>query len=293
MADPLLRTASFVDAHWPEVVLCLGGGWASKPVQAYLGAAAERGARVVVVDPGGSWRDPERRASVLLRCDPSAYCRFLLERSDDAPRQPGERTRAGEWWQEWTAAEARLRAAVGQLLAERLDEPSLAHRVFASLPRGPIWWWPPRCRSVTSSRSPPPRPSPPNVVANRGANGIDGVVSTALGVAIGSGAPTVALVGDLAFLHDVSALVGAELPSLPLTVVVADNRGGGIFSFLEQAALVDRTDLRVALRHTPGPGSRRRWRPGFGWPVERIDEAGGDRVRGSCWPIGSRAARRR
>ncbi|MGA8725063.1 MAG: 2-succinyl-5-enolpyruvyl-6-hydroxy-3-cyclohexene-1-carboxylic-acid synthase [Acidimicrobiales bacterium] len=277
MADPLLRTASFVDAHWPEVLLCLGGGWASKPVQAYLGAAAERGARVVVVDPGGSWRDPERRASVLLRCDPSEYCRLLLERSDDASRRPGVRTREGEWWQEWTAAEARLRAALGELLAERLDEPSLAHRVFASLPSG--------TNLVVASSMPvrdlesfaTPRPSPPTVFANRGANGIDGVVSTALGVAIGSGAPTVALVGDLAFLHDVTALVGAELPSLPLTVVVADNRGGGIFSFLEQAALVDGPtfELLFGTPQVQDPGSVA---AGFGWPVDRIDQAGGDHL---------------
>jgi 2-succinyl-5-enolpyruvyl-6-hydroxy-3-cyclohexene-1-carboxylate synthase len=273
MADPLLRTRAFVDAHWPEVVLCLGGGWASKALQAYLDTATERGARVVLVDPAGSWRDPERRASFLLRCDPSAYSRLLLERIDGARQLPKAAT---EWWQEWTDAEAQVRVALDELLAERLDEPSLAHRVFASLPPGtnlvvassmPV-------RDLESFAS--PRSSPPNVFANRGANGIDGVVSTALGVAIGSGAPTVALVGDLAFLHDVSALVGAELPSVPLTVVVADNRGGGIFSFLEQAALVDEPTFEM-LFGTPQAQDPASVAAGFGWPVERIDESGGDR----------------
>ena len=84
------------------------------------------------------------------------------------------------------------------------------------------------------------QPRPPRVLANRGANGIDGVVSTALGVAAsgrGPGVRTVALLGDLTFLHDVSGLV--NLPDVPCTFVVLDNGGGGIFSFLPQAAALD------------------------------------------------------
>jgi len=79
-------------------------------------------------------------------------------------------------------------------------------------------------------------PAPPVVRSNRGANGIDGVVSTALGIAA-TGRRTFALLGDLAFLHDVSGLV--NLSDLPCTVVVMDNGGGGIFSFLPQAAAVE------------------------------------------------------
>jgi 2-succinyl-5-enolpyruvyl-6-hydroxy-3-cyclohexene-1-carboxylate synthase len=275
MADPLLRTDSFVRAHRPDVVLRLGGTWASKPVQSYLAGAASSGARVVVVDPSGSWRDPDRSAAALLRCDPTAYCRLLLERSDRGRPPSGGEGEVGEWWQVWMAAEIRMRAALGDLVAQTLDEPSLAHRVFAALAPG--------TNLVVASSMPvrdleafaAPRASPPRVFANRGANGIDGVVSTALGVTIGSGVPTVALVGDLAFLHDVSALVGGEVPPVPLTVVVADNRGGGIFSFLDHAALLDGATFE-SLFATPQAQDPAAVATGFGWTVERIDEGDGE-----------------
>jgi 2-succinyl-5-enolpyruvyl-6-hydroxy-3-cyclohexene-1-carboxylate synthase len=82
----------------------------------------------------------------------------------------------------------------------------------------------------------PALPVPPAVLANRGVNGIDGVVSTAFGVAA-TGRRTFALMGDLTFLHDVSGLV--NLSEAPCTLVVLDNAGGGIFSFLPQAASLE------------------------------------------------------
>jgi 2-succinyl-5-enolpyruvyl-6-hydroxy-3-cyclohexene-1-carboxylate synthase len=117
-----------------------------------------------------------------------------------------------------------------------------------------------------------PGPTPPRVLANRGVNGIDGVVSTALGIAASGsaeGTNTVALMGDLTFLHDVSGLV--NLPELPCTFVVLDNGGGGIFSFLPQAATVDPTVFEE-LFGTPPTSDIGAVARGFGLPVREISE---------------------
>jgi 2-succinyl-5-enolpyruvyl-6-hydroxy-3-cyclohexene-1-carboxylate synthase len=111
--------------------------------------------------------------------------------------------------------------------------------------------------------------TPPRVLANRGANGIDGVVSTALGVAAGSGSGTrtMALLGDLAFLHDVSGLV--NLAELPCTFVVVDNGGGGIFSFLSQAGLLEKGTFE-RLFGTPPSSDVGAVARGFGLPVREV-----------------------
>jgi 2-succinyl-5-enolpyruvyl-6-hydroxy-3-cyclohexene-1-carboxylate synthase len=117
-------------------------------------------------------------------------------------------------------------------------------------------------------------PTPPRVLANRGVNGIDGVVSTALGVAVSDseaagGPPTIALMGDLTFLHDVSGLV--NLPEAPCTFVVLDNGGGGIFSFLPQATSVD-PHVFEQLFGTPPSSDIGAVARGFGLPVREVSD---------------------
>jgi 2-succinyl-5-enolpyruvyl-6-hydroxy-3-cyclohexene-1-carboxylate synthase len=113
-------------------------------------------------------------------------------------------------------------------------------------------------------------PTAPRVLSNRGVNGIDGVVSTALGVAAsgsGQGARTIALLGDLTFLHDVSGLV--NLPELPCTFVVLDNGGGGIFSFLPQARAME-PPVFEQLFGTPPTSDIGAVARGFGLPVRDV-----------------------
>jgi 2-succinyl-5-enolpyruvyl-6-hydroxy-3-cyclohexene-1-carboxylate synthase len=272
-ADGILRSHRFADAHRPDVVLRLGERWASKVVTAFLA-----GARTVVVDPHG-WTDPERSAALVVRSDPTAFCRAVTDAVEDGHgRSAGTR----RWAAAWDAAERRARRAVDEAMAVGArgpgsgpTEPTLAARVVAAVPDGSAL--------VVSSSMPVrdveafggPRNGPPCVLANRGANGIDGVVSTALGVALAVG-PTTALVGDLAFLHDASALVGPAAARPPLTVVVADNGGGGIFSFLPQAAHLD-PERFERLFGTPQGADPAAVARGFGWEVV---EVGGEARRG-------------
>jgi 2-succinyl-5-enolpyruvyl-6-hydroxy-3-cyclohexene-1-carboxylate synthase len=276
-ADGILRSERFAGRHVPEVVLRLGGPWVSKVVTSYLAAALPGSAQAVVVDPWGRWQEPERGATDFIRCDPTLFCLAAVRRAATGGPTPGDGVVVTEWGDAWRGAESAARAVIGAALgadhggrgARSLTEPSVAHRLYASAPAASTL--------VVSSSMPVrdleafalPRLDAPRVVANRGANGIDGVVSTALGVALASSRPTVALVGDLAFLHDVSALVGPRGLDPSLTVVVADNGGGGIFSFLDAASVLDEAPFDV-LFGTPQAPDVAEVAAGFGWAVDDL-----------------------
>jgi 2-succinyl-5-enolpyruvyl-6-hydroxy-3-cyclohexene-1-carboxylate synthase len=226
-ADAIARHAP--SALRPDVVVRLGASWASKALPAYLDGSAE----VLVVDPWWRWDDADRRASVVHRAEPAAWLAAARRAAPPRP-SPG-------WLGGWQDAERAAQKAIDAVLGdEDLTEPSLARRVFRELPRD--------ATLVVSSSMPvrdlewfaPTRPDPPAVLANRGANGIDGVCATALGAAAALDGPVVAMVGDLAFFHDLSSLVHGEGGARgDCTLVVVDNGGGGIFEFLPQADVVD------------------------------------------------------
>jgi 2-succinyl-5-enolpyruvyl-6-hydroxy-3-cyclohexene-1-carboxylate synthase len=163
--------------------------------------------------------------------DPAVFWREAILSSSTTP--------AG-WLDRWVSFEIAAQAAISSILQDvGFCEPAIARFLAESLAgHAPL---------VVSSSMPirdvewfgRAGSEPLTVLANRGANGIDGVVSTAMGAASAGLGPVVALVGDLAFLHDVSALVdGVDDPGA-LTVVVPDNDGGGIFSFLPQRTLLE------------------------------------------------------
>jgi 2-succinyl-5-enolpyruvyl-6-hydroxy-3-cyclohexene-1-carboxylate synthase len=285
-ADGILRSNRFAVAHRPEIVLRLGEQWLSKPVTTFLASAVGGGAEDIAVDPWGRWSDPDRTRTVTIPALPGAFCTGMTQLIEGAA--PAGASRPEGWLSSWVDAEGAARAVVAAACGQSpeskrapLSEPALAHRLFADLPAD---------ATLVVAASMPirdveafalPRPDPPRVVANRGVNGIDGVVSSALGVALGSAGPTVALVGDLAFLHDSSALVRLRETDAALVVVVADNRGGGIFSFLDVASAVGERTLDDHFA-TPPESDVAAVARGFGWPVDDVDEAGGfdDALRG-------------
>ena len=228
-ADALLRIPAAAGLL-PDIVVRLGRPWASKVVNQWLDALPDSVPQILV-DPHATWIDPGRRSSHVVGADPTALAAAVVASVGPAP--PASPT----WGQRWAALESAAQTAIDAALVaeDGLNEPALARGLLAAVADGTVM--------VASSSMPVrdvewwgrPRPGV-RVVANRGANGIDGMVSTAIGVALGSGAPTVALLGDLAFLYDAGALLWARERDLDLTIVVADNNGGGIFSFLPQAA---------------------------------------------------------
>lgn len=217
--DALLRTP-FADRVLPDVVLRTGGPPASKVLAQWLDRTA---AEEIVVAPAGFWPDPGRRAAVVLDAVPTV---------DDA-HEP-----VTEWAEAWqVAAQVAGEAIDGVLTDAPLSEPAVARQLTRSLPPGAV---------LVASSSMPIRDvewfgagrRDLRVLSNRGANGIDGVVSTAVGVAL-TGAKTTLLIGDVAFLHDSNGLLGLPDRDVDLTIVVLDNDGGGIFSFLPQRTALE------------------------------------------------------
>lgn len=224
--DAVLRNPEFAAAHAPEVVLRIGTQPASKVLAEWITAS---GAVEVQLHATAAWLDPNHRAGFRVVADPATVLGQLAGRMRGAGGTP--------WLARWRRAEHRAQAVLDEQLGDgtALVEPAVARAVAAAAPDG--------ATLVVSSSMPvrdvewyaAPRDGL-TVHANRGANGIDGVIATAIGVAVGSGRPTVLLIGDLAFVHDSAALVALARRRLDLSIVVVDNDGGGIFSFLPQAA---------------------------------------------------------
>lgn len=223
--DAILRHPRFADDHRPTVVLRVGFLPASKVLSQWITGS---GAVVVQLHDTDAWIDPDHIVARRVVADIGATCRALIPRLAQAPATP--------WLGRWRHTDDRTQGVLADVLAGHLSEPAVARAVVGSTPAG---------GALVVSSSMPIRDvewfSQPRdaiaVYANRGANGIDGVVSTAVGVAVTDPArPVVLLIGDVAFLHDTNGLLALTTRAANLTIVVVDNRGGGIFSFLPQAA---------------------------------------------------------
>jgi 2-succinyl-5-enolpyruvyl-6-hydroxy-3-cyclohexene-1-carboxylate synthase len=228
--DALVRVPAFREARSPDLVIRFGGTPTSKAVMTML---AEDAPAQLVVDDGG-WIEPTIRPATIVHAEPVALARALAGRLA-ASGPPRGATVA--WLEAWLAADRAADGAIRDWLAA-LDEP------FEGAPFAEIADELPEDAFLFAGNSMPIRDldaylpaggRPLRCLGNRGANGIDGVVSTSLGVAAAGLGPVVLVVGDLSFLHDLNALVAARLHGLSATVVLVNNDGGGIFSFLPQA----------------------------------------------------------
>jgi 2-succinyl-5-enolpyruvyl-6-hydroxy-3-cyclohexene-1-carboxylate synthase len=237
----LLGAEGFAAGHVPDLVIQFG----SIPTSRSVFAAAGGARRLVVVTAPGREADPGRTASMTVRCDPAALAVALVERLVPRAETP--------WRWAWSEADRMAADAVAAWMEELGDEPfegRVARDLAACLPEG---------ATLFAGSSMPIRDLDSfmlprtglRVVGNRGASGIDGSVSTALGLAAGAAPPSAgapdtrsfALIGDLSFLHDVGALVWAAGRGRDLVIVVINNDGGGIFDLLDQSRLPEHEAL--------------------------------------------------
>ncbi len=235
--DMILREPSWREALRPDYVIRLGALPTSKALTLFLKEQAERH---IIVDPHG-WNDAVLSATQVIRADPARLCAELLSALNGCTSERMATTsangHAGSWLEQWHSLNRVARAELDDAAAQ--EEGMFEGRIFAELAR-----LLPADAVLFVGNSMPVRDldaflgsssKPLHPLANRGANGIDGVVSTALGSAVAADQPGVLVLGDLSFLHDIGGLLAARSCQTPFVIIVVNNDGGGIFSFLPQA----------------------------------------------------------
>jgi len=265
-ADLLLRDPQTASALRPELVVRFGGLPTSKAVNQWL--ARHAAADVWLVDPAGGFRDPQHRASRVLRATPRQFCDLVDERVGESAGV------GGQWLGQWCHADRVARVAVEQALAAdtRFLTPHLAQALWQALPAEAVLYAANSMAIREVDAFAWARADALQVLANRGVNGIDGQVSAALGAAAGSRRPTVLWCGDLALLHDVSGLLAGRLHDADLTIVVGNDDGGGIFEYLPVAQAVPRSvfERLFAVPHGLELSALAR---GFGWNALRVTDS--------------------
>ena len=253
----VLATAEFMAMHAPELIVSAGRPGLSRPQSALLGAGSAR-RHVVIAQGPGRWADPQRAATDVARA-----VRLTAA--------PGPRA-SGSWLADWRRADDAARRAVDAVLDDddSLTEPRLARDLANQVPEGSLLWTGSSLpvRDVDFHLSPR---EDLRILASRGASGIDGTTSSAIGAALAHGGPAFALIGDLTFLHDASGLaLGPGEPRPDLCLVVVNNDGGGIFSTLEQAAFPGTFERIFGTPHGTG---LHHLAAAFGLPYVRLEQA--------------------
>jgi 2-succinyl-5-enolpyruvyl-6-hydroxy-3-cyclohexene-1-carboxylate synthase len=225
----------------PDVVVRLGDMPTSKALRQWLESLS--GLRQIVVDPAGGWNEPSRRAEAVVRAPAPSVAAGLAERL--AGRAGGDE----DWTGAWTAAGRRVAEVIREALSE-LGEPTEpgVHTTLATMfDDGDIVYTASSMPVRDSEAFVPPGEAGARFLSNRGANGIDGLVSSGIGAAVATGRPTWIVTGDLGLYHDMNGLAAIRSAGAPVRIVVLNNDGGGIFEFLPQAEQLGREEFEAVL----------------------------------------------
>ncbi|HEY8584609.1 MAG TPA: 2-succinyl-5-enolpyruvyl-6-hydroxy-3-cyclohexene-1-carboxylic-acid synthase [Capillimicrobium sp.] len=234
--DALLRDEGFARGMRPDLVIRIGDLPTSKPLRLWLAALGDDVAQLAF-DPDAVWHDPHGVLRTVLPGDPAATLRVAAPGADEA--DPA-------WLASWRGADRAAADGIAAVLgSDALSEPLAARALTDALPYGAALFVSSSMPVRDVETFAAARDDGPRVLCNRGANGIDGVVASALGVAA-SGTRTTLLIGDVALAYDHSALVAVGRLGLDLTIVLLDNGGGGIFDFLPVSGERDAFEEHVA-----------------------------------------------
>jgi 2-succinyl-5-enolpyruvyl-6-hydroxy-3-cyclohexene-1-carboxylate synthase len=238
--ETFLSSEKLVTALEPEVILRFGATPTSKSLLNYI-KHHHRACQIVIQET--DWPDPLHLTTNMVQANPSQVVMDLTTAVLTTPEK--------DWIERWLAVAAATRASITQQLAH-IDE-MFEGKIFAELAS----LFPPRGVLFAGNSMPvryldsfyPSTSQQIRFLANRGASGIDGVVSTALGASAVLQTPTFLVLGDLSFYHDMNGLFAAKQYPLNATIIVANNNGGGIFSFLPQRKCLQTFEKYFATPH--------------------------------------------
>lgn len=224
--DTILRDEQISEQLKPEVIIRFGAMPVSKAL--FLFIKKYGNCQHIVVDSGGGWRDPSLMASEMIECDENDFCNALVKKITANDSHP-------KWIQNWVHINHATSSALNQVMDEQcLFEGKIFIELADILPEHSTLFVGNSMPIRDLDTFFPRNEKSIKIMANRGANGIDGVVSSALGAST-SASPLVLIIGDLSFFHDLNGLLAAKLLKLTMTIILINNDGGGIFSFLPQA----------------------------------------------------------
>lgn len=207
------------DPAWPrpDLVIRFGASPTSKPLRRYLG---ESEATQLQVDPAAGWREAEFSVTDRLVADP--------DRTADAIARIAS-SGSTSWRDRWTTAEA----AASETIADTpYFEGAILRDAVEYAPAGATLFVSNSMPVRDLDRFGRPRPAPLGALGNRGASGIDGIISSGLGAASATSGPLVLVLGDLAYYHDMNGLLAVQRCEVDATIVLVNNDGGGIFHML-------------------------------------------------------------